>query len=45
MRDATEGELFTERQGLLAGAAMTAVTLLAFVASIPYWGAIGILAP
>ncbi len=45
MRDATEGELFTERQGLLAGAAMTAVTLLALAVSIPYWGAIGILTP
>jgi len=43
MRDASGEILFTERQALIAGAAMTTVTLLALAASIPFWQAIGIL--
>jgi anion transporter len=45
MRDATGEELFTDRQGLIAGAAMTGVAVVALAVSVPYWRAIGILAP
>lgn len=44
VRDATKGEMFTDRDSLIAGAAITLVTLLAIAASTPYWGAIGLLA-
>ncbi len=45
MRDASGEILFTERQALIAGTAMTAVTLLALAVSIPFWQATGILHP
>ncbi len=44
-RDATRGEMFTDRQGLIAGVMMTLLTLVAIAASVPYWRAIGLLAP
>ncbi len=43
VREATDGELFTDRQAVLVGAAMTIVALIAIAVSIPYWRAIGIL--
>jgi di/tricarboxylate transporter len=43
VRDATDGELFTDRQAVVVGAAMTIVALIAVAVSIPYWRAIGIL--
>jgi di/tricarboxylate transporter len=42
-RDATGGEMFTDRQGILLGVAATVVTLIAIAASVPYWRAIGLL--
>lgn len=44
-RDATRGEMFTERHGLILGIAMTLLTLVAIAASVPYWRAIGLLSP
>jgi len=44
MRGATHDEMFTKRHGLVAGVAMTVVTLIAIAASVPYWRAIGLLA-
>lgn len=44
-RDVTRGEAFTDRQGITVGAALTLIRLLAVAASIPYWRAIGLLAP
>lgn len=44
-REATGGVMFTERQGIVAGVAMTAVTLAAIAASVPYWRAMGVLTP
>lgn len=43
-RDTTKGEMFTDRDGLIAGAALTLVVLAAIAASVPYWRAIGLLA-
>jgi len=43
VRETTDGELFTERQALVVGAAMTIVALIAIAVSIPYWRAIGVL--
>jgi len=43
VREATDGELFTERQAVPVGVAMTFVALAAIAVSIPYWRAIGIL--
>jgi len=43
MRDATQGEVLTERHALLAGVAMTVVTVLAITASLPFWQLTGIL--
>jgi divalent anion:Na+ symporter, DASS family len=43
VREATDGELFTDRQAIAVGAAMTGVALLAIAVSVPYWRAIGIL--
>jgi di/tricarboxylate transporter/CRP-like cAMP-binding protein len=45
VRDATQGEMFSERQALFAGASLTLLTLLALALSLPYWKALGILAP
>lgn len=44
-REVTNGELFTERQGLAAGLGITLVTLAAIAASVPYWCALGLLRP
>jgi di/tricarboxylate transporter len=44
IRDATRGEMFTDRDSMLAGAAITVVTLLAIALSIPYWRALGFIA-
>jgi hypothetical protein len=44
-RDATGGEMFTDRHGILMGIAVTVVMLLAIAASVPYWRAIGLLTP
>lgn len=43
LRDATRGEAFTQRQGTVFGAALTAVRLAGVAASIPYWRALGLL--
>jgi di/tricarboxylate transporter len=43
VREATDGELFSDRQAVIVGAAMTIVALLAIAVSVPYWRAIGIL--
>ena len=45
MRDATRGEMFTERDGAMVGAGLTALTLLGIAASIPYWRALHLLSP
>jgi len=45
VRDATQGEAFTERQATVAGAVLTALTLLGLAVSVPYWKILGILAP
>lgn|GEM_PF-1202046 len=39
----TRGEMFVERDGIIVGVGLTALTLLAIVVSIPYWRAIGLL--
>jgi DASS family divalent anion:Na+ symporter len=44
-RDATGGEMFTDRQGVIIGVAITVLTLLATAASVPYWQALGVLGP
>jgi DASS family divalent anion:Na+ symporter len=44
-RSITESEMFTDRQGLLLGAATSLITLVAITASVAYWRAIGVLAP
>jgi DASS family divalent anion:Na+ symporter len=43
IREATGDDLFNERQGVWMGVAMTVVTLLAVVVSIPYWRALGLI--
>jgi hypothetical protein len=45
VREATQGELFTERQAFAAGVALTALTLLALALSLPYWRFLGVLTP
>jgi hypothetical protein len=42
-RSTTRGELFTDRQAITVGVAMTALTLLALGVSVVYWRAIGLL--
>lgn len=44
VRDATHGEMFTERHAQLVGLALTALTLLALAVSLPYWRLLGIMA-
>jgi DASS family divalent anion:Na+ symporter len=44
-RSITAGEMFTERDGVLLGVAMSLITLAAMAASVPYWRAIGVLTP
>ena len=41
-RDATGGALFTQRQAIRMGIAMTVLSLIAVAASVPYWSALGI---
>jgi DASS family divalent anion:Na+ symporter len=43
VREGSQGEAFTNRQGIALGAAMTAVMLIAVAASVPYWRALGLL--
>jgi len=43
MREATQGESFTDEQGTRLGIALVAVRLAAVAASIPYWAALGLL--
>ncbi len=45
VRDATRGEMFTVRHGIVVGVALTLLTLVAIAASVPYWRAIGIMVP
>jgi di/tricarboxylate transporter/CRP-like cAMP-binding protein len=45
VRDATAGEMFTERHARLAGVGLTVLTLLALAVSLPYWKFLGILSP
>lgn len=42
-RELTKGEAFTDRQGLMVGAALTAIRIIAIAASIPFWRAMGLL--
>src|SRR5688500_351585 len=44
-RDATQGEAFDDRQGTQVGAALTLVRLLAIVAAVPVWQAMGLVGP
>lgn len=43
MRDATRGEMFTDRDGFYVGAVLTVLVLVAITASVPYWRAIGLI--
>lgn len=45
LRSASSEELFSVGQGLMAGLAMTLVTLASIAVTIPYWRAIGLLSP
>ncbi len=42
-RELTRDELFTDRHGVELGVALTVLTLLAVLVSVPYWRAIGLL--
>jgi anion transporter len=42
MRADTEGQAFTDRQGLLLGVGLTLCTIMAIALSIPYWLALGL---
>ncbi|HKX16503.1 MAG TPA: SLC13 family permease [bacterium] len=44
-RGITRGEMTTDRYGIIAGVALTAVTLVAIASSVPYWRLIGTLRP
>jgi DASS family divalent anion:Na+ symporter len=43
VREATEGEMFDDRQAVIVGVAITLIALLAILISVPYWRAIGII--
>jgi len=43
MRGETEGQVFTERQGVLLGVVLTVSTIVAIALSIPFWAAIGLI--
>jgi DASS family divalent anion:Na+ symporter len=43
VRESTDGELYSERQAVAVGAAITLIALLAIAISVPYWRAIGLL--
>jgi DASS family divalent anion:Na+ symporter len=38
----TDGEMFSERQAIMVGLAITAIAIAALMISVPYWGAIGV---
>jgi di/tricarboxylate transporter len=42
-RDATGGQMFTDRDGFVVGAITTLLALVSIAASVPYWRAIGLL--
>ncbi len=42
-RDATRGQMFTDRHGLIVGCGLTVLTLAGLAVSLPYWSAIGLL--
>ncbi len=42
-RDATGGQMFTDREGIVVGAIVTLLALVGIAASVPYWRAIGLL--
>jgi len=44
-RTVTKGALFTDRDGMLVGAGLVLLALMAIAASLPYWRALGLLAP
>ena len=44
-REAAGGELFDQRQAMIAGVAMTLLTFMGLAAAIPYWGMLGLLRP
>ncbi len=43
--ETTRGEMFSHRDGLVVGVALTIIMLVAIAASVPYWRAIGLLTP
>ena len=43
VRELTDGELFSDRQALAMGVAITVIASLAMLICVPYWRAIGIL--
>ncbi|HMC68333.1 MAG TPA: hypothetical protein VKJ07_04185, partial [Mycobacteriales bacterium] len=43
VREATDGEMFTDRQAMIVGLATTLIALLAILVSVPYWQAIGVI--
>jgi di/tricarboxylate transporter/CRP-like cAMP-binding protein len=45
LRDATRGELFTDRDGLYVGIVLTVLVLVALMATVPYWRAVGLIPP
>lgn len=42
IRDATRGEMFTDRDGFYVGVVLTVLVLIAITASVPYWQAMGL---
>jgi anion transporter len=45
MRQATDGQLFSNRHALVVGMAVTLTTFVALAVSVPYWRALGLLTP
>jgi DASS family divalent anion:Na+ symporter len=43
VREMTDDEMFTDRQAIVVGVAITVIALVALLISVPYWQAIGIL--
>ena len=41
-REITDGEMFSERQAVAVGVAITLIAVLALLISVPYWRAIGL---
>jgi anion transporter len=44
-QEATGGEMFSHRHGIIMGAGITLLTLAALATSVPYWSALGVLTP